>query len=122
MKIKDRIIARLAVTSIVILVMAWCGLLTQATSALADSPAEVEVVLNAPDEVSPDSDFTVTVDISQVENFDSASYHVSFDATVLRLDNVTSGQIGFTAIPVDFPRSVDIPRINNSGKCIISIC
>jgi len=84
-----------------VVTVAYCYAFTPAIPALANGPAEVQVTLNAPDEVSPDSNFTVTVDISQVENFDAANYDVSFDNTVLRLDNVTSGEIGSTTIPVD---------------------
>ncbi len=61
----------------------------------------VQVSINAPDRVPGDYDFTVTVDISQVENFDAANYDISFNPAVLRLDNVTSGNIGGTSIPVD---------------------
>lgn len=65
----------------------------------------VYVFINAPDRVVPGSNFTATVDISQVNDFDAASYVVSFNSAVLRLNNVTAGQIGaggnFTSIPVD---------------------
>jgi hypothetical protein len=63
--------------------------------------AEVTVSLEAPALVSPDSDFTVNVNISQVTDFDACNYDVSYDSSVLRLDNVTAGLIGETAIPVD---------------------
>ncbi|MEK7353146.1 MAG: cohesin domain-containing protein, partial [Chloroflexota bacterium] len=65
----------------------------------------VYVFINAPDRVVPGSNFTATVDISQVDSFDAANYAVSFNPAVLRLDDVTAGQIGaggnFTSIPVD---------------------
>jgi hypothetical protein len=61
----------------------------------------VTVSLGAPDEAAPDSDFTANVNISAVVNFDACNYDVSFDALVLRLDNVTSGLIDSTPIPVD---------------------
>ncbi len=35
-----------------------------------------------------------------MENLDAANYDVSFNATVLRLDNVTSGNIGGITVPV----------------------
>ncbi len=60
------------------------------------------VTVNAPEEVLEDSDFTVTIDVSQVENFDACNYDVTFDPLVLQLDDVTSGLIDSTAIPVDF--------------------
>ncbi len=61
----------------------------------------VTVSIDAPDEAAPDSDFTANVNISEVANFDACNYDVSFDASVLRLDSVTSGFIGSTTIPVD---------------------
>jgi hypothetical protein len=68
--------------------------------------AEVTVSLDAPAQVSPDSDFTVNVNIGEVTGFDACNYDVSFDASVLRLDNVTSGLIGSTTIPVDIYNEV----------------
>jgi hypothetical protein len=62
---------------------------------------EVAVSIDAPDEVVPASDFTASVNIGEVANFDACNYDVSFDASVLRLDSVTSGLIGSTTIPVD---------------------
>ncbi|MBA7669352.1 hypothetical protein ES703_77482 [subsurface metagenome] len=61
----------------------------------------VPVSIDAPAEAAPDSDFTANIDISEVTNFDACNYDVSFDASVLRLDDVTSGLIGSTEIPVD---------------------
>ena len=55
---------------------------------------EVTVSIDAPDQAAPGSDFTANVNISEVTNFDACNYDVSFDASVLRLDNVTSGLIG----------------------------
>ncbi len=70
------------------------------TTAVAISPA-VAVGIDAPTEVAPDSDFTAYVTISEVTDFDACQYDVTFDASVLRLDDVTSGLIGSTTIPVD---------------------
>jgi hypothetical protein len=72
------------------------------------SPAEPEVTvsIDAPDEVDPDSDFTANVNISEVVNFDACNYDISFDASVLRLDDVTSGLIDSTPIPVDVANEV----------------
>jgi hypothetical protein len=66
----------------------------------------VTVSLGAPDEADPDSDFTANVNISQVVNFDACNYDVSFDASVLRLDDVTPGLIDSTPIPVDVANEV----------------
>jgi hypothetical protein len=67
----------------------------------------VEVSLDVPDEAAPASDFTVNVDIGEVTDFDAAGYDVAFDSLVLRLDDVTSGLIGTTAVPVDLYNEVE---------------
>lgn len=62
----------------------------------------VTVTVDAPDsELLEDSDFTVDIDISEVTDFDACNYDVTFDDAVLRLDDVTSGLIGSTTVPVD---------------------
>ncbi len=58
------------------------------------------VLLNAPAEVAPDGDFTVTVEIGDVSAFDAGQFDVTFDQSMFRLDDVTAGQIGSTGIPV----------------------
>ena len=63
--------------------------------------APVEVRIHAPDEVCPDSDFTANVNITEVVDLDCCYYDVSFDASVLRLDDVTSGLVGSTTIVLD---------------------
>ena len=64
-------------------------------------PGTVLVSIDAPTSVTPDSDFTADVTISDVTDFDACQYDVTFDSTVLRLDNVTAGVIDSTPIPVD---------------------
>lgn len=73
----------------------WVGGLVEVTV----TPAEVSI--DAPAEAAPGGDFTVNLNIGDVTDFDAASYDVSFDTLVLRLDDVTAGLIGATAIPVD---------------------
>jgi len=72
----------------------------------AAATPEVTVSIDAPDEIAPDSDFTANVNISEVVDFDGCNYDVSFDTSVLRLDNVTSGLIGSTTIPVDIANEI----------------
>ncbi len=62
---------------------------------------EVTVSIDAPDEAAPGSDFTTNISITEVTDFDACNYDVSFDASVLRLDDVASGLIGSTSILVD---------------------
>jgi hypothetical protein len=66
----------------------------------------VIVTIDAPAGVAPDSDFTAGVSISDVTDFDACNYDIIFDASVLRLDDVTAGLIGSTAIPVDIYNEV----------------
>ena len=66
----------------------------------------VTVSIDAPAGVAPESDFTASISISEVTDFDACNYDVSFDVTVLRLDTVTSGLIGSTEIPVDLYNEV----------------
>jgi len=68
---------------------------------IRDRVGGVVVSVDAPDTAAPDSDFTANININEVTGFDACNYDVSFDASVLRLDNVASGLIGSTAIPVD---------------------
>jgi hypothetical protein len=63
--------------------------------------SEVTVSLSAPAEVTPDSNFTAAISISEVVDFDACNYDVYFDESVLRLDSVNPGMIGSTGIPVD---------------------
>jgi len=72
--------------------------------------APLTVSINAPAQAAPNSDFTSNVTISEVTNFDACNYDVSFDASVLRLDNVTSGLIGSTTIPVDIYNEIGSGR------------
>jgi len=67
---------------------------------------DVTVSIDAPATAAPGSDFTANVNISAVTNFDACNYDVSFDASVLRLDSVTSGLIDSTTIPVDVANEV----------------
>ena len=79
---------------------------TWTADSLAVTTPPISVSIDAPDEASPGSDFTANVSISEVVDFDACNYDISFDALVLRLDNVTSGLIGSTAIPVDIYNEV----------------
>jgi len=70
------------------------------------APVGVTVSIDAPATAAPDSDFTANVNISAVTNFDACNYDVSFNASVLRLDSVTSGLIGSTAVPVEITNQI----------------
>ena len=59
----------------------------------------VEII--AQDEVDEGSNFSVEVNISYVENFDSASYDVIYDASIIQVTGVRNGSINGTEVPVD---------------------
>ena len=73
-------------------------LLAGGTSAMAQDG--VAVTVNAAAKVQPDSRFTASIDITNVTGFDAGQFDVQYDESVLQLDNVTSGRIGSTEIPV----------------------
>jgi len=91
--------ATLGLRDVAVTTSAGTGTLTDGFTVLAVGAVTVSV--DAPDTAAPDSDFTASLDISQVTELDSCNYDVSFDAAVLRLDDVASGLIGSTVIPVD---------------------
>ena len=62
--------------------------------------SEVQVSVAAPAQVPAGSDFVARVNIGEVTNLFAAQYVVSFDTTVLRLDNVTAGVVGGVTFPV----------------------
>ncbi|MBI4285411.1 MAG: hypothetical protein HY670_05880 [Chloroflexi bacterium] len=88
----------LRITGILFLLVLSISVMPAAVSGVTG----VEVKAAVPATVPPDSDFTVAININQVEGFDAANYDVSFDKNVLRLDGVAKGRIGTTDIPVEW--------------------
>jgi hypothetical protein len=74
-------------------------LLLEGGAVVAAAPVEVRIC--APDELALDSDFTAGISIGEVVDFDGCYYDIIFDASVLCLDDVTSGLIGSTTISVE---------------------
>lgn len=60
----------------------------------------VVVSLSAPVEIAVDRDFIATLDVTNLTDFDAGQFDILFDNTMLRLDDVTSGKIETTEIPV----------------------
>jgi hypothetical protein len=92
-----RIIRVFSLIAVVVVLLLAGG----AVPPVAATSGVIIISIDAPYGVDPDSDFTANVSISQVTDFDACQYDVSFDASVLRLDDVTSGLIGATEVPVD---------------------
>jgi len=91
--------ATLGLRDVSVTTSAGTGTLTDGFTVVAVGAVTVSV--DAPDTTAPDSDFTANIDISQVTELDSGNYDITFDPLVLRLDDVTSGLIDSTAVPVD---------------------
>ena len=69
-------------------------------SASATAQDAVTISINAHAEVVTDSNFTASVDIANVTDFDAGQFDVSYNESMLRLDDVTAGLIDTTEIPV----------------------
>ncbi len=91
--------ATLGLRDVSVTTSAGTGTLTDGFTVVAVGAVAVSV--DAPATAEPDSDFTANVNISQITDFDSCNYDIIFDPLVLRLDDIASGLIGSTTIPVD---------------------
>jgi streptogramin lyase len=91
--------ATLGLRDVSVTTSAGTGTLTDGFTVVAAGAVTVSV--DAPATVAPDSDFTANIDVTEVANLDSGNYDITFDPLVLQLDDVTSGLIGSTEIPVD---------------------
>ena len=76
------------------------NLISTETAGISGAQSVVSVTIDAPDQGLPDTDFTATVDIDNVNNLHAVQYDITFDSTVLRLDDITYGLIGSTVFPV----------------------
>ena len=72
---------------------------------------QVEVKVSAPEEVEEGGTFDVTIDISEVMDFDSAQFDLSFDSSVVNATNVTDGRLEGKTIPILMWTSVDADTI-----------
>ena len=61
----------------------------------------VTVSIDAPAEVAAGSDFVARVNISQVTNLNACQFEITYSPAVIQVTDVTSGQMGSTAVPVD---------------------
>ena len=83
---------------LIIAILLILNLLNGITTAIAQE--EVIISLGIPPEVLVSNDFTVKLNTTSLIDFDAGQFDISFDNSVLRLDNVTGGLIGATEIPV----------------------
>ena len=76
---------------------------------------ETRVTIQTPAEVVANSEFDVTVQITNVSDLNAASYTVKFSPQVVTLVSVESGTIGESSVPVDLfhespPGSVNLSQ------------
>ncbi len=110
------------------------GLLVAAGTACPGSAVEAasaSVSAGAPAEAVKGSAFTVSVDISSVTAFDAGQFDVTFDESLVQLEDVTAGQIGGTGVPVDLWSEVSsgtyriivnvpgVPGVSGSGSLAV---
>ena len=60
----------------------------------------VTVSINAPAQIVRGDTFTVTVDVTNMTAFDAGQFDVSFNESLIQLDDVTAGLTGTTDIPI----------------------
>ena len=89
------------------------------------------VIITAPAEVAPGTGFTVSVDVAGVAALDAGQFDVSFDESLLHLEEVTAGEVGAVPIPVDLWSRVGtgtyrvivnvpgVPGVSGSGSLAI---
>jgi len=61
----------------------------------------VSVWIDAPDKVTKGDRFTVTVNISQVSDLDTAQYDIRYDVSVVTVLSIDEGMMGANTVPVD---------------------
>jgi hypothetical protein len=70
------------------------------TAPVSTKPDIPTVKIEAPESVVSGSDFTASINVSQLKLLDAGNYDIVFDPSVLKLVGVISGNIGGTEMPV----------------------
>lgn len=83
-------------------------LVTLAIVAAAED-TDVDIRVNAPEFVS--DTFEVTIDIENVTDLDAGGFDLSFDSSVLNVEEVEAGSIDNTEVPIAMWRFMDDDRI-----------
>ena len=69
--------------------------------------AEVTVTVNAPESVEKGGTFNVTIDVDSVTSLNIAQFDLSFDSKVVKVKEVTEGNIDGEEIPIDYEDDSD---------------
>jgi PKD repeat protein len=93
------------------------GLLSLLVVPASPAAADNAVSIGVPAQVPEGSDFTVTINVDAVTDFDVAQYDITYNPAVIEVTDVTDGLIGGTTIPVSswgyYPSQGTIRVINN---------
>ena len=95
--------------------MILCALLGLPLS-LSLAASDVEVSIDAPAMVDPDSDFTARVNVTEVSDFDACQFDVTYDPGVIEVTDVTAGNIGGATIPIAMWGLIEPGRIRVIGN------
>lgn len=90
---------RLILSNILITIFLLISILT--TNSLADpfeAPVNIDII--NPEMVDMGDSFNVTVNISQVDDFDASNFDVSFNPNLINVTDVNSGKIDNTDVPL----------------------
>jgi len=79
---------------------------------------QVSLSIEAPSTVLPVEEFTVRVNISEVEGFDTGQFTVNYEPAVLEYVSVSDGLIGSTTVPVDL---VDVDEEGGAVSIIVNV-
>lgn len=71
-----------------------------AVTPVAAQELEAEVTVKAPEYVKEGKTFNVTIDVDSITDFNSGVFDLSFDPGILKVKEVTSGNIGNMEIPI----------------------
>lgn len=95
-------------------------LVSLAIGLAAAEDADVNVSVNAPEYVS--DTFEVTIDITEVSDMNGGQFDLVFDPDVLDVEDVRSGNIDDTEIPIDMWEVMDDGRIRMIFKLSSADC
>ena len=84
-----------------------------------DPDADVNVTVNAPKHVSEDT-FEVTLDVTEIIDFDSGQFDLIYDPDVVKVLKVEAGDIDDTEIPIDMKRHFE-EEDPNRYKVLVNI-
>jgi hypothetical protein len=102
---RRRMSMKLSMASItVLLILTAIAVMSLAVTPVIVAAQGVEVTINAPEYVEERATFVATIDVDDVTDLNSAQFELSFDSSVVKVNNVkrdiTDGEIGGDEVPI----------------------